>query len=156
MAPITRSLAAISIALLCAVHAGNAQNPVFETKAKERGATVSIMALTSAVHRGFSGNEDTYLADVGFKQGEHELARLVDFYPASANPIQRSVLTERHGLKMRLTRTPNCDTAYRNAMVATRDTNIFDASIRSTLSGQPDEVIPCFKVTHDSTRLAKK
>ena len=156
MAFTTRSLAAFTIGLLWLAQAGTAQNPVFETKVKERGATVSIMALTSVVHRGFSGNEDIYLADIGFKQGEHELARLVDFYPASANPIQRSVLTERQNLKMRLTRTTNCDTPYKNVMVATREANIFDASVRTALSGQPDEVLPCFRVAHDATRLAKK
>ena len=154
----TRALPACfaTIAVLICCAPGRSQNPVFETKVKERGATVSVMALTSVVHRGFSGNEDIYLADIGFKEGEHELARLVDFYPASANPIQRSVLTERHSLKMRLTRTPNCDTPYKNAMVATREANVFDASVRATLAGQPDEVVPCFRVTHDATRMAKK
>jgi hypothetical protein len=155
MARAIRALFAAMAVLICCTPM-HPQNPVFETRAKERGATVSIMALTSIVHRGFSGNEDVYLADVGFKEGEHELARLVDFYPASANPIQRTILTERHSLKMRLTRTPNCDTAYRNVLVATREANIFDASVRATLSGQPDEVVPCFRIAHDATRLAKK
>ena len=155
MARLVRACLSALTALMCCV-SGVSQNPVFETRAKERGATVSIMALTSAVHRGFSGNEDVYLADIGFKQGEHELARLVDFYPASATGIQRGILTERHSLKMRLTRTPNCDTAYRNAMVATPEANIFDGAVRAKLSAQPDEVIPCFKVNHDATRLLKK
>jgi hypothetical protein len=154
MATPIRPIVAAILTLTCASAAP--QNPVFETKIKERQATVSIMALTAVTHRGFSGNQDTYLADIGFKQGEHELARLVDFYPQAANPIQRSILTDRHTLKMRLTRTPNCDAPYKDLLVATPSANIFDTSIRSTLAAQPDEVVPCFKVNHDATKLAKK
>ena len=149
-----RPIAAAILTLTCA--SATPQNPVFETKVRERTATVNIMALTAVTHRGFSGNQDTYLADIGFKQGEHELARLVDFYPQAANPIQRSVLSDRHALKMRLTRTPVCDIPYKDVLVATPSANIFDASIRSTLAAQPDEVLPCFKVAHDATRLTKK
>ena len=57
---------------------------------------------------------------------------------------------------MRLTRSPGCDVPYKDVLVATPSANIFDASVRATLAAQPDEVLPCFKVSHDATRLTKK
>ncbi len=153
----TPALLPAALTLLLAAPAHPQSSSAFQDRARPRTATVTILALSSVAHTGFSGNEDIYLADILFKQGEHQNVRLVDFYPAISNPIRHTLLTDRRTFHMRLIRAPECDEVTRNILVATRDENIFDATTRSTLAAQPeDSVVPCYKVVHEATRLIKK
>ena len=148
----------VLLALLCAPAVALPQNTsAFADRAKPRPATVSILALTSVAHTGFSGNEDIYLADVVFKQGDHQTLRLLDLYPATGNPLRRTLLADRRTFRMRLTRAPECDEAAANILVATRDENIYDAATRTSLADLPANAsVPCYKVVHEATRLIKK
>jgi hypothetical protein len=83
------------------------------------------------------------------------MAKLVDAYPSIYFPIQRSVLADRHLLRMTLVRNPDCDSIGKSFFLAADETNIFDPSARSALNDQASERIPCFNVIHDATRLAK-
>ncbi len=154
---LSRSPSLLAVFLLIAPLAVRPQSSAFADRAKPRAATVSILALTSLAHTGFSGNEDIYLADVAFKQGDHQTLRLLDLYPAISNPIRRTLLADRRAFHMRLTRAPECDEPTRDILIATRDENIFDAGTRATLSNLPaDAPVPCYKVLHEATRLIKK
>ena len=83
------------------------------------------------------------------------MAKLVDAYPSLYFSIQRSILADRHLLRMILVRNQDCDSIGKGFFLAADDTNIFDPSARSALNDQASERIPCFKVIHDATRLAK-
>lgn len=149
----TRSLAT---ALLLALPLGlTAQNPVFTTPTRKLTAKVSIMAISTAVHQEFAGNQDTYLADVTLKDG-HQTARLIDLYSGNGSPIRRSILVERKQLVMHLIRKPSCDLPTANFFLGRTDYDVFDAGSRTLLDSSPaDTIIPCYLVVHDKTRLAK-
>jgi hypothetical protein len=132
-----------------------AENPVYDFTAKQQKAEVSILAISSSVHSGASGNQEIYLAEIVLKGTAHQMAKLVDAYPSIYFPIQRSVLADRHLLHMTLVRNPDCDSTGKTFFLAAGDTNIFDPSTRSALNDQASEKIPCFYVVHDATRLAK-
>jgi hypothetical protein len=150
----TRPFAA---ALLIALPFGlAAQNPVFTTPGKGLTAKVSIMAISTAVHQEFAGNQDTYLADVTLKDG-HQTARLIDLYSGNGSPIRRSILIDREQLVMHLIRKPSCDIPTAKFFLGRTDYDVFDAGSRTLLaSNPPDATIPCYLVDHDKTKLAKK
>lgn len=142
-------------ALLLALPLGlAAQNPVFTAPTKGVVAKVTIMAISSTVHQAFAGNQDTYLADVALKEG-HEMARVIDLYSGNGSPIRRSVLLDRKQLAMHLVRQPNCDIVSSKFFLGPTDYDVFDAASRSALSANPDAVLPCYRVVHDQTKLAK-
>jgi hypothetical protein len=111
--------------------------------------------LSSSRRAWFSANQEIYLADINIKGNAHQMVKLVHTYPSMALPIQRSVLEDRHLLRMKLTRNPECDATGQSFFLAPGDSNIFDASTRSVLNDQATGKIPCFNVVHDATRLAK-
>jgi hypothetical protein len=131
-----------------------AQNPVYITPGKQLVAKVAIMAIGTAVHQEFAGNQDTYLADVALKDG-HRTARLIDLYSGNGSPIRRSLLTERKPFVMHLIRQPNCDVASGRFFLGRTDYNVFDTASRAALAENPEANIPCYLVVHDKTRLAK-
>jgi hypothetical protein len=132
-----------------------AENPVYDFTAKQQKAEVSILAISSSVHSGAGGNQEIYLANIVLRGGAHQMAKLVDAYPSLYFSIQRSILTDRHLLRMTLVRNTTCDSIGKGFFLEPDDTNIFDPSARSALNDQASERIPCFKVIHDATRLAK-
>lgn len=150
MTPRIRSLAAALslVAPLAAV----AQNPVYTNPDKQIPAKVSIMAISTAVHQQFAGNQDTYLADVALKDG-HQTARLIDLYSGAGSPIRRSLLTERRQFVMYLIRKHSCDIPNTNFFLDQTGYNIFDTSAPQALAATPD--VPCYMVVHDRTRLVK-
>jgi hypothetical protein len=120
-----------------------AQNPVYDSSTKQQKAEISILAISSSVHSGGSGNQEIYLADVLLKGNAHQMAKLVDAYPPTGFPIRRSVLVNRHLLRMTLVRNPDCDSTGGSFFLAPGGANIFEASTRSALNGQAAERIPC-------------
>ena len=131
-----------------------AQNPVYVPTDKPHRAEVRILILSTAAHQGFAGNEEVYLAEISFKSGENQLAKLVDTFSSSKQPIRRTVLLDHHPLRMVLTRKQECDSVRRDFFVG-RDDNIFDLSAVTILKTLANESLPCFVVDHDATRLAK-
>lgn len=144
----------LSLALLGGVCA-TAQNLVFDSPAKRQKAEVSVLAISSSVHSGASGNQEIYLADVHLNGGSHQMAKLVDAYPVMGVPIQRSVLVDRHLLRMTLIRNPECDSTGKSFFLAPDDTKIFETGTRTALNDHAAERIPCFNVVHETIRLAK-
>jgi hypothetical protein len=132
-----------------------AQNPVYDASANRQSAEVKILAISSSIEAGAGGSQEIYLADVRFGASTHQMAKLVDAHPRHYSPILRSVLVSRHLLRMTLVRDPNCDSTGKDFFLAPGDSNIFDPSTRSILNDQASEVIPCFLVIHEDTRLAK-
>ena len=131
-----------------------AQNPVYSVHEKPHKAEVSILAVSSSIHQG-SGSQEIYLAEVTLKAEPPLLAKLVDAYSSSGLPILRSVLGERHPLRMTLTRNPECDTTGRGFFLDGEERSIFDPGTRDRLKERGLVAIPCFTVSHDATRLAK-
>ena len=152
----TRSQArSIAAALLFVLPLGlAAQNPVYLTPAKGVTAKVSIMALGTGVHQAFAGNQETYLADVALKDG-HAMARLIDLYSGSGDPIRRSLLIDRKQFQMQLIRKPSCDIVTDKFFLGSTDQNIFDTASRTALAQNPGAVLPCYLVVHDKTKLVK-
>lgn len=145
----------LSLALvLLRASCGFAENPVYDYAAKHQKAEVSVLAISSSIHQS-SGNQEIYLADIHLNGTAHQMAKLVDVYPPMDMPIQRSVLIDRHVLRVTLTRNPECDATGQSFFLALGDSNIFDASTRSALNQQASEKIPCYNVLHGATRLAK-
>lgn len=132
-----------------------AQNPVYNFSAKPHMAEVRILAISSSAHTGVSGNQEIYLAEVHFKGNTLAMAKLVDAYQSTGVAIRRSVLMDRHVLRMTLVRNPDCDSTGKSFFLPADASNIFDAGTRSALSDQGAENIPCFVVIHAATRLAK-
>jgi hypothetical protein len=131
-----------------------AQNPVYDTPNPQR-VEVSILAISSSIKAG-GGNQEIYLADVRFGANTHQMAKLVDAYSRLySSPIQRFVLVNRHPLRMTLVRDSSCDSTGNDFFLAPGDSNIFDPSTRNVLKDKASEEIPCFKVIHEATRLAK-
>jgi hypothetical protein len=132
------------------------QNPVYELTARRQTATVTIMAISAAVHHpAYGGNLDVYLADIEFKGEPKQLAVLMDTYPRDGLPIRRPILTELHVLQMTLTRDSTCDTTSQRLFIPADDSNIFAEGTRNTLKEMATGKLPCFSVIHDSTRLSK-
>lgn len=146
--------ALLLLLILPAVASGLAQQSVYDSQAKERKATVEILAISTAVHLG-SGNQDVYLADIAFKHDPHQLVRLVDTYRADARPIQRFLLVERHALLMKLTRTPDCDQPGAQFFLPHGSSSIFDQAARSRLNVSSADNLPCYTVRHEETRLSR-
>ena len=132
----------------------SAQNPAYDFRAKPQTYAVGILAISTSVHQG-SGNQEVYLADVSHKGTTHQLAKLVDTYPSNGRPILRLVLAERRLLQMTLIRNPECDSTGQSFFLGTGDANIFDVKTRRTLQDHSSEMIPCFAVVHEATRLTK-
>ncbi|WP_128912130.1 hypothetical protein [Granulicella sibirica] len=153
----TCRLLALTAALsLAARLPGIAQKTVYETTPPQRSATVTVLALSTAVHQGFAGNQDTFLADIAFKDGDHQTARLIDLYPSSDNPIQRTLFTAHRQFHMRLIRTPRCDGPAKDFFLYQGDAYVYDGSARTTLAADPSALIPCYKIVHTQTKLIKK
>jgi hypothetical protein len=145
---------AVCLLLTLPFAVSSGQNPVYDPPAKVQRARIAILALGTSVHQGFSGNEEVYLAEVSFRGHEPELAKLVDDYPSSEAPILRSLLVARHPLSMILTPDPECDSTGKTFFSSAKK-NIFDASAAQRLQESANEILPCFKVDHRATRLAK-
>lgn len=77
------------------------QNPVYYNKDIAHKAIVSILAISSSVHTS-SGSQEIYFADVSLRGTEHQLAKLVDLYPAYGYAMRPSLLRERRKLGIRL------------------------------------------------------
>jgi hypothetical protein len=138
------------LAEVCAI----AQNPVYDFVAKQQKAEVSVLAISSSIHPGWSASQEVYLANIRFKGNSPQLAKLVDIYMRDGLSIRQSILAERHLLHMTLTRNPQCDSTSQNFFLGSGDTNIFDANARTALKDHSTEKIPCFNVAHEATRLA--
>jgi hypothetical protein len=156
MLSIWRSSIALGLFVIAANTYIGAQNSVYISATNEQKATVGVLAISSSVHTGAGGNQEIYLADVTVKGSSHQLAKLVDVYPSIDFPIQRSLLAERHPLQMTLIRDSQCNTTGQKFFLRSDDANIFDASTRRTLHDNATETIPCFRVLHNATRLAKQ
>ncbi len=129
-------------------------NPVYDPPAREQRARIEILAIGTSVHQGFSGNEEVYLAEVSFRGHAPQLAKLVDDYPSTEEPILHSVLAAHRKLSMSLTPNPECDSKGRSFFLSSQ-TNTFDPSTRQRLRESGEGIVPCFKVDHLATRLAR-
>jgi hypothetical protein len=150
-----RTLAATITLTLATPHLP-AQKTVYETTPPQRGARVTILALSTSVHQNFAGNQDTFLADIAFKDGDHQTARLIDQYPSADSPIQRTLFTDHRQFNMRLIRTPRCDAPAKDFFLYAGDAYVYDGSARTTLAADPSAMIPCYKIVHRQTKLVKK
>ena len=147
-----------SFALLLAVAAPTfAANPnsAYYTAPQEIGAEVSILALSSTIRHGWSGNQEIYVADVSSKAASHRLARLVDIYPSDDQPIQFALLADRQILSMRLLRTPECDIPSAEIFLPADERFVFDAGARTSLKQHTGKLVPCFHVIHEATRVKR-
>lgn len=83
------------------------------------------------------------------------MAKLMDTYSADGSPILASVLAERRPLLMTLSRNPECDAAGGSFLLGGPDAKIFDPRAAAALRAHASDVLPCFTVDHEATRLAK-
>jgi hypothetical protein len=141
-------LAVVGVAAACG------QSLVYDIHAKPQTVTVGVLALSSSVNS-YPNRQDIYLADISTRDLAHQLVKLVDVYSPADIPIPKSVLVQRQLLRMTLVRDPECDSMHRNFFLSPGDANIFDESARRVLQEHADESIPCFRVAHSATRLAK-
>jgi len=130
-----------------------AQNPVYDFVAKQQKAEVNVLAISSSIHPSRGSNQEVYLANIRLKGNFIQLVKLVDTYSPDSLPIRRAILIERHLLQMTLIRNPQCDSTGLNFFLGSGETNIFDANTRNALNDHPTEMIPCFNVVHEATRL---
>jgi hypothetical protein len=149
----------ISVLLsLCSLLLGSlfavGQNPVYDLNAKPEAVQVSILATSTSVHQNFAGSQEVYLADISSRRDAHRLAKLVDIYPSSELPIRRPLLIDRRLFGMKLTRDPECDATGDSFFLGT-ESSIFDVDAPGLLRNHATAIIPCYKVDHHATRLAK-
>lgn len=146
------TLAALSLAAAVPVVAQT--GPVFADNAKPQNALVSILAQSSAMHNGYSGSQDIYLADVEIK-GEHHFVKLMDIYEGFGYPIRHSLIRNRTLFKMQVVRQTACDMRG-DQLFLPADSMIYDASVTDTVRGHASDMIPCYRTVHKSIKMAKK
>ena len=135
---------------ICAI----GQNPVYDLDAKPKAVRVRILATSTSIRLNFAGNQEVYLANVSSKGDALQLAKLVDSYTPSELPIRRALLVDDHSFRMKLTRDPECDTTGSAFFIGGQST-VFDKAAPSLLKDRAAGTIPCYKVDHHATRLAK-
>ena len=128
---------------------------VFGDYAKPHKATVSILAVSTSTHQSWAGNQDVYLADISLKDGEHQLAKVVDQYEGYGYPIRQRVLRDHSLLKIQLVRVTECDTLG-SKIYLPADARIFDASAPDELRNHAADIIPCYRTMHKTIKLVKK
>lgn len=129
--------------------------PAFSDYAKPRQATVSILALSTATHNGYSGSQDVYFADVQLKDGEHQFVKLVDLYEGYGYPIRRSLLSERRVFKMSVVRQTGCDMRGSDLFLPPSG-QVYDAAVPQMLQDHATELVPCFRTVHRTIKIVKK
>jgi hypothetical protein len=127
---------------------------VFGDYAKAHKATVSILAVSTSTHQSWAGNQDVYLADISIKDGDHQLAKVVDQYEGYGYPIRPAVLRDRELLKMQIVRVTECDTLGSKIFLPA-DARVFDASTRDTLRSHAGDMIPCYRTLHKTIKIIK-
>ncbi|MBS1815110.1 MAG: hypothetical protein JSS87_09580 [Acidobacteria bacterium] len=140
--------------LLAATALTSQTGAVFNDNAKPQHATVSILAVSSQTHNGYSGSQDIYIADLSTKKDQHQFVKLVDIYEGYGYPIRQSVLAGRTLLKMDVIRQTGCDMRG-SELFLPPDAQIFDASTADTLRSKAGEMIPCYRTVHKTIRMAK-
>lgn len=142
--------------LMCGYAAGaTARRSAFGNQSKPMKATVRILAVSSSSRQTFAGNQEIYLADVQLKGGAHQFARLVDQYPGFGLPIRRTLLRDQTVLAMKVTREPECDVAGTQVYMQAGSDDIFDGSVRDSLTSHASVAIPCFKTLHQTIQVPK-
>lgn len=126
------------------------QNPVYQQPVKEISVHATILALSTAVHQNFAGNEYTYIAEVSLPKQGQQVVKLVDKFPASQNPIRPDLLVNHHSFRMTITRDYTCDGAFLG-----NESQIYDPSSVKALTAEERAQMPCYRIKHDATRLAK-
>lgn len=150
------TLATLSLAAAAALvsPAGAQTGPVFADNAKPQNATVAILAQSSAMHNGYSGSQDIYLADVEIK-GQHQFVRLMDIYEGFGYPIRHSLIANHMVFRMQVVRQTACDMRG-DQLFLPADSMIYDASVTDTVRGHAADMIPCYRTVHKSIKMAKK
>src|SRR5665213_2905066 len=113
------------------------QNPVYYNKDIRQKAIVSILAISSSVHTS-SGSQEIYLADISSRGTEHQLAKLVDLYPAYGYEVRTSLLRDRRKFRMRLVRHEQCDVKGKQFFLSDDPNMVFNPSIRTELTNHAD------------------
>jgi hypothetical protein len=115
-------------------------------------AQVRFVATSTLIRGTWGPNEDTYLAELTFKNNETQLIRLVDSYPNEAPPIARKVLTSDVGTVFSVKRDAGCDrpfgqvllrTAPGDPMAVLPERTEYKASLDRTPT--PGTILPCYR-----------
>ena len=69
--------------------------------------------------------------------------------------MRQALLREHRTLQMELIRYEQCDVKAQEFFLPNDPDMVFDANVRTELNGA-ETIIPCYRVVHDATRLAKK
>ena len=99
------------------------------------------MALVSAAHTAYAGNQDTYVGrlylphDKGVEKDEGRLALLVDRYSGAGERIRRSALVEHRELEMRVRRDESCDRRAREVTLKAKGAEVYRDDLRGILAG---------------------
>ncbi len=137
------------------------QGGVYGPGAPAETARVEIVALVSAAHTAYAGNQDTYVGriylphDKGVEKEEGRLALLVDRYSGAGERIRRSALVEHRELEMRVRRDESCDRRAKEVTLKAKGAEVYRDDLRGILQERADdpEPIACFAVEHGATRL---
>ena len=140
---------AASLGLMFSVCA-QGQNPVYDRPVKELSVHVKILATSTAVHQNFAGNEYVYIANVTSSKLGTQMVKLVDKFPASEQPIRNDLLVEQRSFRMQISRDHSCDGAFIG-----NESQIYDASALKSLTPEERLQMPCYRIDHSATRLAK-
>lgn len=130
------------------------QSSAYYVKAVAHKAAVDILIVSSSVHIN-SGSQEIYLANVSFQNGTSHLAKLIDRYSSTGYPVRHVLLREHRILKMQLVRNEQCDVKKHEFFLPNDPEMFFDANVRAELKEYAEEMIPCYTVVHNATRLAK-
>lgn len=154
MKTLTRILALVSFFAIPSLVAQT--GGVFSDDAKPRQATVTILALSTATHNGYSGSQDIYFAYIKTaKKEEQQFVKLVDIYEGYGYPIRRSLLTNRAVFRMEVVRQTECD-MLGSQLFLPSSAQVYDGGTSDLLKTHADDVVPCYRTVHKSIKLAKK
>ena len=145
----------MGISLVWSLSAVAEKPSAFTNQSRPKPARVTILAVSSSSRQNFAGNREVYLADLQLKNGNHEFVRLYDQYPGYGLPIRDTLLRNQMQLAMKVTREPDCDVPGSQIALATSKEVVFDASVRDTLAGHRNDLVPCYKALHNTIRLVK-
>lgn len=144
-----------SALMLALLPAALAQSAVSGPHERSEPATAVMLAESTSAHT-YSGNQDVYVATVT-RAGKHEpqLAKLVDRYPGYGYKIDRAALESSRTLRVRITRDRSCDTRAEEIFLPTSKDRDFDPDLRQTLDEHKGEVVECYLLQHDLTRVTR-
>jgi hypothetical protein len=142
----------VLLAGLMSLAADASQRSAFDSFSKPESVKVRILAISTSI-RSRSGNQEVYLGDIMLTTGQHRLVKMIDNYPDYESRISVNLLQEQPLLKMKVVRDPSCDSTGGTFFLPSDESQLFDATARTSLAGSHTDAVQCFRINHRTIQV---